>query len=96
MGSSLQTSSARTFYAFTPADDLPEEAPVFVFFNGGPGSATSAGLLSYGTGHYSLPSDLSGPNLTANPSSWAQMGNLLYFDTRQAGFFLLHPAGSFR
>lgn len=80
------SSSARLFYALTPADDLPADAPVFVFFNGGPGSATSSCLLSYGTGPYSLPGDLSAPELAPNPWSWTQMGNLLYFDTRQAGF----------
>lgn len=86
LGAATQASSARLFYAFTPADHLAADAPVFVFFNGGPGSATTAGLLSYGTGPFSLPADLRGPTLEPNPWSWTRMGNLLYFDTRQAGF----------
>lgn len=81
-----QSSSARLFYSFFPADNDPDEAPLFVFFNGGPGFATSGGLLSFGTAPHTIGTDLTTPTLERNPSSWAQMGNLLYIDTRQTGF----------
>lgn len=51
---SLRTPS-RLFYSFQPtqsADDKPK--PLLVFFNGGPGSATSTCLLSYGTGPFTI------------------------------------------
>ena len=51
--------AARMFSVFHPADADAEHAPLLVFFNGGPGSATSLGLLAYGTGPMTLdPADI--------------------------------------
>ncbi len=72
---------ARLFYVFRKAD--VENAPLVVFFNGGPGYATSFGLLAHGTAPATL--DPSGA-LVANGASWTSFANLLYIDERQSGF----------
>jgi hypothetical protein len=75
----------RLFYSFIPADEAAKSKPLFVFFNGGPGS-TSMSLLSFGTARYTLdPDDLAAP-LEPNASSFTRLGSLLYIDSRQAGF----------
>ena len=84
----LKSSRARIFYSFLGADrDLPD-TPLFVFFNGGPGSATSCGLMSMYTGRYTLDNqeESGGDHYIANPVSWTRLGHLLYIDARQAGF----------
>ena len=45
----LRSSQARIWRVYQPADDDPVSKPLFVFFNGGPGGATSAGLFSANT-----------------------------------------------
>lgn len=80
------SSSARLFYSFRPADEDAHLATTFVFFNGGPGYGTSLGLLARGTGPMTVGSPEDSTALVENPWSWAQLGNLLYIDTRQAGF----------
>lgn len=77
--------TARLFYTFIPADDQPRERPLFVFLNGGPGGATTAGLFLNGTGPYRLDPD-EGGTLIENPASFTRLGNLLYIDTRMVGF----------
>jgi hypothetical protein len=80
------SSSARLFYSFRPADADPHLAPTFVFFNGGPGYGTSLGLMARGTGPMTVGMPEDEAALVSNPWSWSQLGNLLYIDTRQAGF----------
>ncbi|APR74682.1 putative exported peptidase [Minicystis rosea] len=77
---------ARMFYSFQPADERPEDAPLLVFFNGGPGAATTGVLFPFGTGPHTLDaSDLDkGP--APNPDSYTRFANLLYLDERDAGF----------
>lgn len=78
---------ARMFYDFHPADHDAAHAPLVVLFNGGPGFATSAGLLSHGTGPYVVDTDA--PELTApvlNDGSWTTFANVLYVDPRTAGW----------
>jgi hypothetical protein len=85
----LQSSQARIWYSFHAADKRSEEKPLFVFFNGGPGSATSSGLMSMYTGRYTLDNSIDnggGDHYISNHVSWTSMGNLLYVDARQAGF----------
>jgi hypothetical protein len=77
-------SVGRLFYSFHSAPH-PDEAPLLVFFNGGPGSPTSSILMAFGTGPYTLDPSAEGPP-HENPSSYAKFANLLYIDTRQAGF----------
>jgi hypothetical protein len=81
------TYEARLFYVFQPADADAAHKPIFVLSNGGPGSATTAGLVAYGTGRYSLDANAeAGAPPAVNPSSWTSFANLLYIDSRQAGF----------
>jgi hypothetical protein len=78
---------ARLFYVFEPADTEAEARPLVVFFNGGPGFATSAGLLSFGTGRRTV--DLAadaGTTASDNEARWTRFANLLYIDARQTGF----------
>lgn len=84
----LRSSPARLWYVFQPADKDPADKPVFVFFNGGPGGATSAGLLSAFTGRraVNLDTETGDSSIIKNPASWTSGGNLLYIDARTTGF----------
>jgi pimeloyl-ACP methyl ester carboxylesterase len=84
----LRSSPARLWYVFQPADSDPGQKPLLVFFNGGPGSSTSCGLLGANTGRYAVYKDFTGQDVRVveNPSSWTRLGNLLYIDSRTAGF----------
>ncbi len=77
---------ARMFYSFHPADAHPERAPLLVFFNGGPGAATSGVLLPFGTGPKTLLADDLGKGPVDNRASYTHFANLLYLDERDAGF----------
>ena len=90
-------SSARLFYTFLKADNDAENKPLFLFFNGGPGSGTSCGLMGFYTGRKTFDNRITGggDHYIDNPWSWTQMGNLLYIDARCAGFsYGLLPAGT--
>ncbi len=78
-----KTADAKIFYAFVPAKVSPEDAPVFLIFNGGPGAATSSALAAWGTGPFSITTD---GRFQENPGDLSGIGNLVYIDTRQAGF----------
>lgn len=82
----LNTKS-RIFYSFIPADEHPESAPVLVYFNGGPGAATTGVLAPYGTGPFTLDpaSELEDPPV-ANDSSHTRFANLLYIDAPATGY----------
>jgi hypothetical protein len=80
------TYPARMFYVFQVADSAPAEKPLAVFFNGGPGFATTLNLLSYGTGRYTLDQANPAAAPTRNAASWTSFANLLYIDERQVGF----------
>jgi hypothetical protein len=84
----LRSSEASLWYSFHAADADPASKPLFVFFNGGPGSATSHGLLSMYTSKYTLDNriDGGGDAYIVNPVPWTRLGNLLHIDARQAGF----------
>jgi hypothetical protein len=86
---SHQSSQARIWYSFHAADKQSGDKPLFIFFNGGPGSATSSGLMSMYTGRYTLDNRIDsggGDHYIPNHVSWTSMGNLLYVDARQTGF----------
>lgn len=84
----LTSSQCRIWYTFQPADENSQEKPLFVFFNGGPCSATTCGLMSFYTSRWTLDKDkeFGGNYFISNPVSWTQLGNLLYIDARGAGF----------
>jgi hypothetical protein len=84
----LRSSPARIWRVFTPADADPSSKPLFVFFNGGPGGATSAGLFSANTGRNAVSVDpvTREKTIIINPHSWTRVGNLLHIDSRTAGF----------
>lgn len=79
--------ASRMFYSFQPAQENPDDAPLIVFFNGGPGAATSAILLPYGTGPYTIDPDapITDPPFV-NDAPYTRFANLLYIDERMAGF----------
>ncbi len=84
----LTSSQARIWYSFQAADVDGPRTPIFIFFNGGPASATSSGLMSMNTGRYTLDNrlDRGGNVYIPNPVSWTSLGHLLYIDAREAGF----------
>ena len=84
----LRASPTRLWYVYQPADEDPLSKPLFVFFNGGPGSATSTGLLSTNTGRLTVWRDeMTGTSaIVANAASWTRIGNILHVDARTAGF----------
>ncbi len=75
---SRTSSPARLFYSFRPAEP-GTDGPLFLLFNGGPGSSTGT-LMAFGTGPVAL-----GPGPAANPGSWTTLGDLLYVDARGTG-----------
>jgi hypothetical protein len=84
----LRSSPAKIWYVYQPSDRAPETKPLFVFFNGGPGGATSSGLLAANTGRNAVFRDETTGEaaIISNPASWTRIGNLLYIDSRTAGF----------
>ena len=76
---------AKIWYNFQPADENPGEKPLFVFYNGGPGSA-SAIVFLYNTAKKTADQAFSGEGVADNAYNWNQIGNLLYIDARQTGF----------
>jgi hypothetical protein len=84
----LRSSQARIWRVYQPADGDPASKPLFVFFNGGPGGATTAGLYSAYTGRKAVSVDrqTGEGSLIINPHSWTRIGNLLHIDSRTAGF----------
>jgi pimeloyl-ACP methyl ester carboxylesterase len=71
--------TARLFANFWPADETPENKPLFIMFNGFAADVVRA----FGTGPVTV--DENG-NVVPNPTSFTQMANLLYVDPRQSGF----------
>jgi hypothetical protein len=84
----LHSSQTRIWRVYQPADNGPASKPLLVFFNGGPGGATSAGLFSANTGRNAVSIDpqTGEGSVIINPHSWTCIGNLLYIDSRTAGF----------
>ncbi|MBO4710590.1 hypothetical protein J5681_03090 [bacterium] len=76
---------AKMWYNFQPADEKPEEKPLFVFYNGGPGSS-SALVFLYNTAKKTADQAFAEEGVADNEFNWNQIGNLLYVDARQTGF----------
>jgi len=75
----------KMWYYFQPADKNPENKPLFVFYNGGPGSSSSL-LFLYNTSKKTADQSVAGEGAAGNAYNWNQIGNLLYIDARQTGF----------
>lgn len=84
----LRSSPARIWYTFQAADHDPAGKPLFVFFNGGPCSATSSALFCANTARLSVHIDQNtgDPVIVDNPASWTKYGNIMHIDSRTAGF----------
>jgi hypothetical protein len=84
----LRSAQTRIWRVYQPADDGPASKPLFVFYNGGPGGGTTAGLYSAHTGRKAVSVDrqTGQGSLIFNPHSWTRIGNLLHIDSRTAGF----------
>ena len=76
---------AKMWYYFQQADKNPQDKPLFVFYNGGPGSS-SALLFLYNTSKKTADQAFAGEGVASNKWNWNQLGNLLYIDARQTGF----------
>ena len=75
----------KMWYNFQPADENPQDKPLFVFYNGGPGSS-SALVFLYNTAKKTADQAFAGEGVADNEYNWNQLGNLLYVDARQTGF----------
>lgn len=84
-GDDMKSGAARMWYNFQPADENPNDKPLFVFFNGGPGAATML-LFTYNTSKMTGDQAFADIDVVENDFNWNQMGNLLYIDARQTGF----------
>lgn len=71
--------TARLFYNLHPADEAPEDKPIFVLFNGFAAEIVRA----FGTGPTTVAE---GGEVVANPASLTKIANLVYLDPRQSGF----------
>jgi hypothetical protein len=77
----------RVWYSFQPAQSAPATKPLAVFFNGGPGAATTSILFDFNTAPMTLDPQRTGAStIQPNPYSWTQFANLLYIDAPGAGF----------
>ncbi|KAJ4414932.1 hypothetical protein N0V82_007645 [Gnomoniopsis sp. IMI 355080] len=79
-----QNYSINTFFWFFEARKDPQNAPLSIWLNGGPGSSSMLGLLTENGPCY-VNSDSNSTRL--NPNSWNNEVNMLYIDQPvQAGF----------
>jgi hypothetical protein len=85
-GQPASAGHARVWYSFAPAEQDPEDKPLIVLFNGGPGSAT-ASLLVYNIGPYTMDPSLTGDQtLVPTVAPWTEFANLLFIDAPNTGF----------
>ena len=71
--------TARLFYNLRPADEDPDDKPIFFLFNG----FASEVVRAFGTGP-TMVAD--GGAVVTNPSSYTQFANLVYLEPRQSGY----------
>ena len=82
----------RIWYSFQPALNTPKSKPLAVFFNGGPGSASSAFIFSFNTATWTLDPNVAGSkNIVRNTNNWTKFANLLYIDAPVTGFSYPRP-----
>ncbi|KAF8833259.1 peptidase S10, serine carboxypeptidase [Paxillus ammoniavirescens] len=71
------TDDKHLFFWFFEARVSPEDAPLVMWLNGGPGCSSSTGLL-FELGPCSIADD--GANTTTNPYSWNTHANIIFLD----------------
>lgn len=92
MGEVRLSPTQRVFYSFQPADDSPEQRPLAVFFNGGPGAATTSALMALNTGPLTLDPERTGDaDIAESEHSFSRAYNLLYVDAPGTGFSYALP-----
>jgi len=69
--------SKHLFFWFFESRYKPDEAPLILWLNGGPGCSSSTGLL-FELGPCSIANE--GKNLTYNPHSWNSHANIIFLD----------------
>ena len=80
-----ESSEARLFYSFHPADDGAETRPLLVVYSGGPGASTGI-LLGGNTAPVTVDPSRTGDGKTArNGASWTAFANVLHVDARGCG-----------
>ncbi|KAJ1296423.1 hypothetical protein BS78_01G299500 [Paspalum vaginatum] len=67
------------FYWFLEATDKPDEKPLVLWLNGGPGCSSIGFGLSQELGPFLVKKDV--PELELNPYAWNQAANLLFLDS---------------
>jgi len=65
------------FFWFFESRSSPEEAPLVLWLNGGPGCSSATGLL-FELGPCNIANE--GKNITANPFSWTNHANVIFLD----------------
>ncbi|PHH72159.1 hypothetical protein CDD80_4738 [Ophiocordyceps camponoti-rufipedis] len=71
-----QPNNMNFFYWYFPAQENPQDAPVVVWLNGGPGATDMMGVFAE-VGPCTLDKDL---KQTPNPNSWNKKHNMLFID----------------
>jgi Serine carboxypeptidase len=71
--------TGRLFYNLRPADEEPENKPIFILFNGFADDV----VRPYGTGPMTVAE---GGAVVENPASLTSLANLVYVEPRQAGY----------
>jgi hypothetical protein len=90
----MTSSGGRLWYAFQPADKNPEDKPLAILFNGGPGASTGI-LYGFNTAKRSFdPAWNGGGAVGPSPASFTAFANLLYVDARATGFSYGLTAGA--
>ena len=82
---SNKSGKAKMWYYFQPANKDPQDKPLFVLYNGGPGSSSSL-IFLYNTSKKTADQAFAGEGVADNQWDWNRFGNLLYVDARQTGF----------
>lgn len=89
-GVSRSSPTHRIFYTFHPSR-LGDEAPLAIFFNGGPGSSTAT-LMGLNTAPITLDPTITGDAATLpNPLSWDRGMHTLHVDAPATGFSYVLP-----